>query len=90
MRFVGRHPFLCLAVVTIAIGAAWHALSPEARAPSAPLMNVIGAPFIAAMRLSRTVVGASVLTPLLGILLGLAPYLLADWLLSRARRRRTA
>jgi hypothetical protein len=88
--FVRRRPFLCLAIVTIAIGAAWHALSPELRTPSTPVMNVIGAPFIGAMRLSRRLVGGSPVTPLLGLLMGLAPYVLADWLLARARSRRTA
>ena len=88
--FLRRRPFLCLAVVTIVIGAAWHALSPETRASSTPLMEVIGAPFIGAMRLSRPIVGASPMTPLLGLLIGLAPYVLADWLLARARARRTA
>jgi hypothetical protein len=88
--FVRRRPFLCLAMATIAIGAAWHALSPEARASSAPVMGVIGAPFIGAMRLSRTLIGSSPLTPLLGTLIGVAPYVLADWLLARARRRQSA
>jgi hypothetical protein len=88
--FVRRRPFLCLAIVTIVIGAVWHALSPELRATSAPVMGVIGAPFIGAMRLSRGLVGSSPMTPLLGTLIGLAPYLLADWLLARVRRRRHA
>jgi hypothetical protein len=30
------------------------------------------------------------MTPLLGTLIGLAPYLLADWLLARVRRRQHA
>ena len=88
-NFIRRRPFLCLAVVTIAIGAAWHALGPELRAPTAPLMNVIGAPFIAGMRMSREL-GSSPLRPLVGPLLGFIPYLLADWLLARARTRRAA
>ena len=87
--FVRRHPFLCLAILTIALGAAFHALSPERRAPLTPVMNVIGAPFITGMRLSRDL-GSSPLRPLVGTLLGLVPYLLADWLLSRVRARRAA
>ena len=84
-----RHPFLCLAVITIAIGIAWHAAGP-ARGPMTPIVSVIGAPFIAAMRLSRRVIGWSTFTPVIGTLMGLAPYLLADWLLARARQRRAA
>ncbi len=89
-RFVQRQPFVCLAIVTIAIGAAWHALGPELRGSSAPVMNVVGAPFIASKRLARQLAGASAVTPLLGTLLGLVPYVLADWLLARARMRRAA
>lgn len=88
--FVRRHPFLCLGLATMVIGAAWHALSPGLRGSSAPVVTVIGAPFIGAMRLSRSLLGSSPLTPLLGTLIGLAPYVLADRLLSRARARRVA
>ena len=90
MRFVRRHPFVCLAIVTMAIGALWHTLPPGLRTPTAPVVGVIGAPFISAMRLTRRMVGWSAFTPLLGTLLGLAPYVLADWLLRRARARRAA
>ena len=88
MRFIRRHPFLILALGTMAIGAVWHTLGPALREPTAPVVSVIGAPFIAGMRLARRLVGWSRLTPLLGTLIGLAPYVLADWLLSRRRARR--
>ena len=88
-RFVRRRPFLCLAVVTLVIGVAWHAAGP-ARAPTTPIVSLIGAPFIAGMRLSRRLMGWTAFTPVLGTLFGLAPYLLADWLLARTRARRAA
>lgn len=88
MRFLRRHPFLMLALVTMAIGAGYHMLGPSAREPLAPVVSFIGAPFIAGMRLARRLVGWSRLTPLVGTLIGLAPYVLADWLLARWRARR--
>jgi hypothetical protein len=90
MRFVRSRPFLCLAVVTILIGVLWHSPiigSGATRDALAGVVSVIGAPFIGAMRLSTSLLDGSRLTPLLGLVLGIAPYLLADWLLARYRHR---
>ena len=87
-RFVRRHPFVILALLTMAIGAGYHMLGPAAREPLTPVVTFIGAPFIAGMRLARRFVGSSRLIPLVGTLIGLAPYVLADWLLARWRARR--
>jgi hypothetical protein len=88
-RYLRRHPFLCLGLLTMAIGALWHAplLPVDLRVATMPVVKVIGAPFIGGMRLSRSLVGASALTPVIGTALGLAPYLIADWLLAWNRRR---
>ena len=85
--FVRRHPFALLGLATMFIGAVWHSplVSPESRPTLQPLITVIGTPFIAAMRLVSRTLPPSVLTPILGTLLGLAPYLAADWLLRRRR-----
>lgn len=90
MRFIRRHPFLLLALLTMAIGAWYHTLGPAAREPLTPMVTFIGAPFINGMRLARRLVGSSALIPLVGTLLGLAPYVLVDWLLARWRDRRAA
>ena len=88
-RFLRRHPFLCLGLFTMAIGALWHAplLPVDLRVSAMPVVKVIGAPFIAGMRLARSLVGANPVTPLLGTAIGFAPYLIADWLLAWKRRR---
>jgi hypothetical protein len=88
-RFLRRHPFLCLAILTMVIGMLWHAplLPMDVRVSTMPVVKAIGAPFIAGMRLARSLVGANAFTPLLGTALGFAPYLIADWLLAWTRRR---
>lgn len=91
MKLVRRWPFLTLAGITLVIGVLWHVararpdLAGVASATFA-LVSVIGAPFIAAMRLATATLGDSRLTPLVGLLLGLAPYVAADWLYRRRRR----
>lgn len=89
MRFVRRRPFTCLAILTLILGALWHLpiLPVETRVAGTPVVSVIGAPFIGAMRASRSVLGSSPVSPLAGTLLGVAPYLLADWFLARRRRQ---
>ena len=88
-RFLRRHPFLCLAILTMAIGALWHAplLPTDLRVSTMPVVKVIGAPFITGMRLARSLVGANPFASLLGTAIGFAPYVLADWLLAWKRRR---
>jgi hypothetical protein len=86
MRFLRTRPFLCLAAFTLIVGVIWHSplvSDPQARASLEGTMRVIGAPFIAAMRLTSSLFGKSPLTPLAGLALGLAPYLLADWVIRR-------
>ncbi len=90
MKLVRAWPFMTLAAVTILIGIAWHAAG-AARDDGGigqamfAIVSIIGAPFIAAQRLSREL-GTSPLRPVVALLLGLAPYLIADLVL-RARRR---
>lgn len=91
MRLVRAKPFLLLALITIAIGALWHSpviTSAYVRSILQSGVEVIGAPFIIAMRLSASAFGESPFAPISGLLLGIAPYLLADWLLRRVRARR--
>ena len=91
MNLLRSHPFLCLAFGTVLLGAMWHTSLADSAAGDAVLtgaMLVVGAPFIAAMRFSKVLFGHSSATPLVGLLLGLVPYLLADWLLQKVRSRR--
>lgn len=90
MRLVKRHPFVVLAIVTIAIGALWHStiLPASVREPLSPVVTAIGYPFISAMRFVNRNITPSAWSPVIGTLLGLAPYVLADWFWRR--RHRTA
>jgi hypothetical protein len=94
MKLVRSWPFLTLAVVTLAVGVLWH-LAGVARDDGVlgrllfGAVSVLGAPFIAAQRLSRTL-GDTPLRPAIALLLGLAPYVLADLLLRRRRLRTRA
>ena len=94
MNFVRRWPFLILAVITLLVGGLWHATTDGARSGIVfTIVSTLGAVFIAGMRLARQMVGWSPpYTQLLGFLLGLAPYVLADLVLRiiRARRARAA
>lgn len=91
MKLLRRHPFVLLAVVTISLGALWHSrlLGPDTRESVEPAMQVIGAPFIASMRLATRWFGRSAVTPIAGLILGLLPYVGADWLLRWRRLRLT-
>ena len=55
-----------------------------------PVVEIIGAWFIAAMRLVNRHTGGTAFTPLLGFLLGVAPYLLADVALNMWRKKRAS
>ena len=94
MKLVRSWPFLTLAVVTLVVGVLWH-LAGVARDDGVlarllfGAVSVLGAPFIAAQRLSRTL-GDTPLRPAIALLLGLAPYVLADLLLRRRRLRTRA
>ena len=91
MKLLRHHPFVLLAVITVALGALWHSrlLEPGARELLEPAMQVVGAPFIVSMRLAIGWFGRSAVTPIAGLILGLLPYVGADWLL-RWRRQRLA
>ena len=92
MKLVRSWPFLTLAAATLVIGVLWH-LGGISRDDGTlgrvlfAIVSVLGAPFIAAQRLSR-MLGDLPLRPLIALLLGLAPYVVADLLL-RSRRTRT-
>jgi hypothetical protein len=93
MKLLRNHPFLLLAVVTVIIGAIWHSpvIDASTRPSLTPVVEIIGAPFIASMRFVNRTFGPSRVTPLLGTALALAPYLLADlavrrWRLQREKR----
>lgn len=91
-RFLGRHPFAILGVVTMVIGGVWHSgiVPGELRMSLTPVITAIGWPFIAAMRfVNRSTDWPMGVTSLVGTLLGLSPYLLADWALRRWRARRS-
>ena len=91
MNLLRSRPFLCLAFGTVLLGVLWHtslANSATGHTFLTGAMTVVGAPFIAAMRFSNALFGDASATPLVGLLLGLVPYLLADWLLQKIRSRR--
>jgi hypothetical protein len=94
MKVVRSWPFLTLAVITLAVGVLWH-LAGIGRDDGVlgrllfGVVSVLGAPFIAAQRLSRTL-GDTPLRPAIALLLGLAPYVFADLLLRRRRLRTRA
>jgi hypothetical protein len=91
MNPLRSRPFLCLAGVTVLLGALWHAMLADTASDHAVLtgvIRVVGAPFIGAMRASNALLGASKLTPLVGLMMGLVPYLFADWIFRRVRSRR--
>ncbi len=93
MRFVRKRPFLVLALFTLAVGAVWHASGLDY--DEGPLAfglfaatYVLGMPFIMAMRLVGSVVTHPILRGLLGVCLGLLPYLAADEAVRRRRMRK--
>jgi hypothetical protein len=92
VRLVRRWPFITLAVLTLIVGAVWHATTGGARSGIVfTVVSLLGAPFIAAMRWARQLIGWSPpYTQLLGFLLGLAPYVLAEFALRFVRARRGA
>ena len=83
-------PFLSLAAVTLLVGVAWH-LSGMTRDNGTlgravfGFVSVLGAPFIGSMRLAGRLLGSSPARPIVALLLGLLPYLIADLLLRRRR-----
>lgn len=88
MKILRSRPFLCLAFFTVLLGVLWHSPLGDSAADHSILrlvISIIGAPFIASMRLVSAVLGDSIATPLVGLLLGLSPYLLADWLWRKRR-----
>lgn len=94
MKVVRSWPFLTLAALTIVVGILWHVGGVDRDDGMAGrilfgVVSVLGAPFIAAQRLSRSLADMP-LRPLIALLLGVAPYLLADLLLRRRRMRTRA
>ncbi len=90
-RFLRSRPFVSLALFTLAVGVVWHLSGLDRN--EGPLGSglfaisyVLGFPFIMAMRLVGGVVTNPMVRGILGLALGLLPYLVADGLL---RRRRT-
>lgn len=90
MRLIRRWPFLTLAALTLVVGGSWHATTDGSRSGFVfTLVSVLGAPFIAAMRWAIRNVGWSPpYTQLAGFLLGVAPYVVADFVLNALRARR--
>ena len=93
LRRLRERPFLALALFTLVVGALWH-LSGVGR-DDGPLgyalfaiSYVLGAPFIAVMRLVGAVVTQPAIRGALGLVLGLLPYLAADEALRRRRLRK--
>lgn len=92
MRRLRDRPFLALAVFTLAVGVAWHLSGLDY--DEGPLGStlfiltyVLGMPFILAMRLVGSVITDPMLRGVLGLALGLLPYLLADRFWRRRRER---
>lgn len=87
MTILRSRPFLCLAFFTVLLGVLWHSLGDAVAGHSIlkVVVSFIGAPFIASMRLVHAVLDDSKVTPVVGLLLGLSPYLLADWFWRRRR-----
>ena len=92
MKFVKARPFLVLAIITIAIGFAWHASGLKGN--EGPWQHalyiavyIIGFPFITAVQWLTHITGHPAIAGSLGLLIGLIPYLIADALLRRARSR---
>jgi hypothetical protein len=95
VKVIWTWPFLSLGLATLLLGALWHAARIDHADGSLQMaayiaVSIIGAPFILAMRLATATFGSSSLTPLVGLVVGLAPYVLAEWLLHRWRSRRRA
>ena len=93
MKIIRSWPFLTIAVVTLLVGVAWH-LAGIGKDDGAlgrglfAIVSVLGASFIGAQRLASTL-GDSPLRPWVALIVGLAPYVIAD-LLWRRRRPRPA
>ena len=92
MRLLRDRPFLTLAVFTLAVGVAWHLSGMDY--DEGPLgftlfilTYVLGMPFIFAMRLVGAVITHPMLRGVLGLALGLLPYLIADGFWRRRRER---
>jgi hypothetical protein len=83
IAFIRRHPFLLLAFATILLGVVWHAVGADRTSPGYVVVSVIGFPFIMATRFMSGLVGSGAVAGLLALPLGLAPYLIADWLWQR-------
>ena len=94
MNVARRLPFLALALVTLAIGGAWHAAHVgQDHALGRALfvfVSVLGAPFIWAQRFAGRAFGPGSMARVAGFLIGLAPYVLGEIVLRVYRRRRLA
>ena len=91
-RLLRNHAFLLLGIVTILVGAWWHTsgIDPNASAGGAAayrVVYVLGFFFITAMRLLRSLTDNFAVSGIGSMVLGILPYLLADWLVRRRRRR---
>ena len=93
MRRLRERPFLVLAFFTLVLGAVWHLSG--VGADDGPVGSalfavsyVLGTPFIVAMRLVGSVVSHPALRGVLGLALGMLPYLAADEGLRRRRLRK--
>jgi hypothetical protein len=92
MRFLRNRPFLTLALFTLAVGVVWHLSGLDYdQGPLGFTLFVtsyaLGFPFILAMRLVGSVLSNPMLRGVLGLALGLLPYLVADRLWRRRRAR---
>jgi hypothetical protein len=89
MNPIRRWPFLSLAVATLTVGGAWHAAHIQSTHGFGRVLYVlvliIGAPFIWGQRTAAQLLGHGPLAPIVGFLLGVAPYVVLE--LERYRRR---
>ena len=91
MGWIRRHPFLCLAGITLLLLALMSVSGlqyDDSGAGTALFLlgYVLGQPFLLGARWVSTLIGPSVPAGILGWSLGLVPYVLADAVLNRWRR----
>ncbi|HEX7939677.1 MAG TPA: hypothetical protein VF483_11880 [Gemmatimonadaceae bacterium] len=95
MRAIKAWPFLSLAAFTLVVGVVFHLVgvtrtSPPLGAAFFWFSAVIGSPFIGGMTLATRTVSISALRPLVGLIIGLLPYVAAEILLRRYRSAKKA
>jgi hypothetical protein len=86
-----NHPFLLLGLFTIVVGGLYHRLGIDQSTASGVALHgavsALGFIFINMIRVTSRLIPNFAIAGLVSSLVGLVPYLLADWLLRRRRAR---